>query len=50
MDWTKDGKVSISMIKYLCQMLDDFVQDIRKTSTTPAADYLFKIRETVDAA
>ena len=49
-DWIKDGKISISMIRYLCQSLDDFVQDIRKTSATPAAEYLFKIRETVDAA
>ena len=50
MDWTKDGKVSISMIKYLCQILDDFVQDIHKTSVTPAAEYLLKIRKTVDSA
>ena len=47
MDWSKDGKVSISMIKYLHKILEDFVEDIRKLSVTPAADYLFKIRDTV---
>ena len=45
MDWTKDGQVSISMIKYLIKLLDDFIENIRKSSVTPSADYLFKIRE-----
>ena len=33
------------MIKYLHNVLEDFIEDIRKSSVTPAADYLFKIRE-----
>ena len=45
MDWSKKGKVSILMIKYLYKILEDFIEDIRKSSVTPAADHLFKIRE-----
>ena len=43
MDWSKKGQVSISMIKYLYKVLEDFIEDICKSSVTPAADYLFKI-------
>ena len=45
MDWTRDGQVSISMIKYLTKSLEDFLENITKSSVTSAADYLFKIRE-----
>ena len=45
MDWSKDGKVTISVIKYMYQVLDEFIGEINKTSATPSADYLFKIRE-----
>ena len=45
MDWSKDGKVTISMIKYLYQIPDEFIDEITKTSVTPSAGYLFKIRE-----
>ena len=41
-DRSKDGKVTINMIKYLYQNLDDFIKEIKKTSATPSADYLFK--------
>ena len=50
MNWSKDGKVTISMIKYLYQVLYEFIEEITKTSATPSADYLFKIRENCDAA
>ena len=50
MDWSKDGKVTISMSKYLFQILEEFIDKITKTSVTPSADYLFKIREKCDAA
>ena len=33
------------MIKYLCKILEDFLENITKSSVTPAADYLFKIRD-----
>ena len=45
MYWTKDGQVSISMIKYPCKILEDFLENITKSSVTPAADYLFKIKK-----
>ena len=45
MDWSKKGKISFSMIKYLYKVLEDFIEDIRNLSVTPAVDYLFKIRE-----
>ena len=50
MDWSKDGKVTIRMIKYLYQILDKFIDEITKTSAIPSADYLFQIREKCDAA
>ena len=34
MEWPKDGKVTISMIKYMYQILDKFIEEIRKTSPT----------------
>ena len=49
-DWSKDGKVTIGMIKYLNQILDEFIEEITKTLATMSADYLFKIREECDAA
>ena len=45
MDWSEDGQVSISMIEYLSKLLDDFIENITKSSVTPSADYLFKTRE-----
>ena len=45
MDWSKDGKVTINMIKYLYQILDKFIDEITKTSVNPSADYLLKIRK-----
>ena len=50
MDWSKDGKVAISMVKYVYQILGEFIDEITETSVTPSADYLFKIREKCDAA
>ena len=45
MDWSKDGKVTISMTKYLYPILNKFIEEITKTLATPSVDYLFKIRE-----
>ena len=50
MDWSTDDQVSVCMIKYLHKVLEEFIEEIRKSSVTPSADYLFKIREKVDAA
>ena len=50
MDWSKDGKVTTSMIKYLFQILNEFIDEITKTSVTPSANYLFKFCEKCDTA
>ena len=50
MDWSKDGKVTASMIKYLFQILNEFIDEITKTSVTLSANYLFKICKNCDAA
>ena len=39
------GKVKITMIPYLEETLDEFPEEITATCTTPAAEYLFKVRE-----
>ena len=45
-----EGNVTISMIKYLHQILEEFIEEIKKSSVTPMAEYLFKMREKIDAA
>ena len=50
MNWSKDGKITTSIIKYLHQVLEDFIEEIKKSSVTPSAECLFKIREKIDAA
>ena len=50
MDSPKDGQVSIRMIKYLCNILDDFIQDTKKSPATQSSDYLFKIRDKIKTA
>ena len=38
------------MIRYLYQVLDEFIEEINKTLATPSTDYLFKLREKCKAA
>jgi hypothetical protein len=45
LDYSLDGKVQVSMIKYVDKVFMDFPEQIRKTSSTPAADHLFTIRD-----
>ena len=45
LDYSMGGKVQVSMIKYVDKVLRDFPEQIRKTSSTPAADHLFTIRD-----
>ena len=40
-----EGEVWINMCKYLSKVIEDFPEEIMGVSTTPAADYLFKVRE-----
>ena len=46
----KDGQVSIRMVKYLCNILEDFIQDTKKSPATQSSDYLFKIRDRIKSA
>ena len=44
LDWSVPGKVTISMIKYVYKILEEFVEVIKKTAATPARDNLFLVR------
>ena len=45
LDYSLDGKVRVSMIRYVDKVLKDLPEQIRKTSSTPAADHLFNLRD-----
>jgi hypothetical protein len=45
LDYSLDGKVRVSMIRYVDKVLKDFPEQIKKTSSTLAADHLFNIRD-----
>jgi hypothetical protein len=45
LDYSLDGKVQVSMIKYVDKVFRDFPEQIRKSSSTPAADHLLTIRD-----
>ena len=44
-DYAFEGEVWINMCKYLSKVIEDFPEEITGVSATPAADYLFKVRE-----
>ena len=44
-DYSSPGKVILSMIKYIGKMIDDFPEDMKGKSSTPAAHQLFYIVE-----
>jgi hypothetical protein len=44
-DYAFEGEVRINMCKYLSKVIEDFPEEIMGVSATPAADYLFKVRE-----
>ena len=44
LDWSVGGKVTISMIKYVYKILEDFIEVIKKTAATPARDNIFQVR------
>ena len=44
-DYSTDGQLKVSMIKYAGQILDDFPKMITSTHSSPAVEQLFKIRE-----
>ena len=44
LDWSVWGKVTISMIKYIYKILEEFVVMVKRIATTPARDNLFQVR------
>jgi hypothetical protein len=44
-DYSFDGEVKINMQKYITKIINEFPDKITSTSATPAADYLFAVRE-----
>jgi hypothetical protein len=44
-DYSEKKKVKIRMIPYLQSIIDDFPEEIIATRVTPAADYLFRVRD-----
>ena len=48
-DYSTPHTVKVSMIKYAKEVLDDFPEVITSTSTSPAADHLFTVRDEGEA-
>ena len=48
-DYSMPGVLSISMIKYIDQILEDFPELIEKSLQTPHTDNLFKVRAEEEA-
>ena len=49
LDYTQPGKVMIRMVPYIQETIDEFPEEIIGTKTTPAAEYLFRIRDPSEA-
>ncbi len=48
LDFTLPGEVKISMIPYVQNILNKFLEEIGKSASNPAADHLFWVREEQD--
>ena len=49
LDYSEPGTATVSMIKYLRKIKEEFPEEITGTASTPAADHLFKVRAEEDA-
>lgn len=45
LDYSVPGQLRVTMIPFLQEMLAEFPEEITQTRTTPAADYLFRVRD-----
>ena len=45
LDFTNEGKVVITMINYIEEMLEELPDDMAGTVATPAANHLFDVQE-----
>ena len=43
LDYSVGGKVTISMIKYVYKILEEFIEVVKKTAATSARDNLFQV-------
>jgi hypothetical protein len=48
-DYSKEGKVEVSMIKFIKKIFGTFTEEIKSTSATPAAEHLFNSRDEKEA-
>lgn len=48
LDFSEEGKVKVTMIPYIKDILEDFPEEVNKTAATPASDNLFKVRDHED--
>jgi hypothetical protein len=48
-DYSEKGKVKISMINYISNVLKEFPEHLGATATSPVADHLFKVRDESEA-
>jgi hypothetical protein len=49
LDYTEDGVFGVYMIKYLHKIFNDFHEELGKSASSPAADYLFKVKDPEEA-
>ena len=50
LDYSEKSKLKISMKEYIDKIIDEFPKVIDQTASTPAADYLFQIRDDTEAS
>ena len=45
LDYSHKGEVKMSMIKHIEKIFEDFPEEIGRSSSNPASDHLFKVRD-----
>ena len=48
-DFTEKGKVAINMIKYVKNIISDFLEEITAVGTSLVADHLFTVQDQMEA-
>ena len=49
LDFTEPGVLQVDMSKYIDEIIEDFPEEVNKSSPSPHTDALFKIKEEEDA-
>ena len=50
LDYSEKGKLTISIKEYRDNIINEFLEVIERTALTPAAYYLFQIRDEIEAS